>query len=171
MASTYGPSVPEVAKFEPAEAKELVNLYSGDFIYTLPLFEVPGPGGGYPVVLSYKAGIPVEDEASWVGLGWNINVGAIHRSVAGLPDDQCGGKILYKSKDYFGANVSAGYGPAQVGLHYDNYGGLSSNFNFSLPYGMGIGLSSSGASVSVGNFSIHQQKRVVLEYRFLQVVW
>ena len=42
MASTYGPSAPEVAKFEPAEATELVNLYTGDFIYTLPMFEVPG---------------------------------------------------------------------------------------------------------------------------------
>ncbi len=46
--------------------------------------------GTFPVPLSYHAGIGVEQEASWVGLGWNINVGSITRNINGFPDDASG---------------------------------------------------------------------------------
>src|SRR5688572_21837190 len=82
-ALTSGPSQPEMQKFEPAGVSNLVDLFTGDFKYNIPLLDV----GGYPVNLSYHSGEGMEDEASWVGSGWSLNPGAITRSMRGLPDD------------------------------------------------------------------------------------
>ena len=87
LALGSGPSQPEFQEFEPASTTEMVNPFTGDFTYNIPLFELPGPNGGYPFNLAYHAGISADQEASWVGLGWNLNVGgAVTRQVAGLPD-------------------------------------------------------------------------------------
>jgi hypothetical protein len=66
---------------------DLVDLQSGDFKYNVPLLNVPGPDGNHPISISYKAGIKNEQDASWVGLGWDINPGAISRTINGHPDD------------------------------------------------------------------------------------
>ena len=79
FALTSGPAQEEFASFEPATTTDMVDLYSGDFNYNIPLLSVPGPNGGYPINLAYHSGIGMEQEASWVGLGWNINVGASNR--------------------------------------------------------------------------------------------
>lgn len=86
-ALTSGPTAPESSSFEPVDTSELVNMLTGDFTYNMPLIEVPGPGGGYPLSLSYHAGILPGEEASWTGLGWTLNPGAISRTVSGYPDD------------------------------------------------------------------------------------
>ena len=78
-----GPSQPEMSSFKPAGSDNLVNLFTGDFNYNIPLLDV----GGYPVNLFYDGGITMEQEASWVGLGWNINPGTISRNMRGIPDD------------------------------------------------------------------------------------
>lgn len=78
-----GPSQPEFNAFTPIEANDLVNLFTGDFTYNIPLLDV----GGYPLNLSYNGDIKMNQEASWVGLGWNINVGAITRDMRGIPDE------------------------------------------------------------------------------------
>jgi len=85
--SAQGPISPEASSFEPVDATDMVNLSTGSLTYVLPLLNVPSPEGGYPIALSYHAGIAMDQEASWVGLGWNINPGAINRSVNGYPDD------------------------------------------------------------------------------------
>ena len=90
---TGGPSQPEVNSFEPMTTNQMVDLFSGDFTYNIPLLTVPGPNGGYPINMAYHAGIGLEQEASWVGLGWNINPGVINRNKRGLPDDFNGEKI------------------------------------------------------------------------------
>ena len=105
-ALTNGPTVPEVTKFEPVDTKDIVNLYTGDFVYTLPVIDIPGPAGGYALALSYKAGISTEEEASWVGLGWNLQPGSISRNLAGLPDDFFNGFVQYKTPDLEGGGVS-----------------------------------------------------------------
>ena len=76
-----------------------------DFSYNIPLMDV----GGYPVNLAYNAGIGMEDEASWVGTGWNINPGAINRQLRGLPDDFAGDEIKreYSIKDNHSFGVKA----------------------------------------------------------------
>lgn len=106
-ALTNGPSQPEVDSFEPVNTNQMVDLFSGDFTYNIPLFTVPGPNGGYPINLAYHAGIGMEQEASWVGLGWNINPGAITRTMRGLPDDFSGEKV--KKTLSIKPNITAGF--------------------------------------------------------------
>src|ERR1051325_10757090 len=100
FALTSGPGQEEYSSFEPVETTEMVDPYSGDFTYNLPLLSVPGPNGGYPINLAYHSGIGMDQEASWVGLGWNISVGAINRQMRGLPDDLKGNTVnqLYHLK-------------------------------------------------------------------------
>ncbi|HEY4291363.1 MAG TPA: PA14 domain-containing protein [Puia sp.] len=78
-----GPGQPEMQAFQSVNANNMVDLFSGDFSYNIPLMDV----GGYPVNISYRSGISMDQEASWVGLGWNINPGTITRNMRGLPDD------------------------------------------------------------------------------------
>src|SRR5687767_9572876 len=91
-ALTSGPTTPEVQSFEPIGTTQLVDPFTGDFNYNIPLLDV----GGYPVNLHYHAGIGMDQEASWVGLGWNINPGVINRDVQGIPDDFMGDEIDYE---------------------------------------------------------------------------
>ncbi|MFM9841173.1 MAG: hypothetical protein ACKVOQ_23115 [Cyclobacteriaceae bacterium] len=86
-ALTSGPTAPEATSFEPVDTTDMVNLATGDFTYNIPLLEVPGPAGGYPLSLSYHAGIQPNEDASWVGLGWTLNPGALNRTVSGYADD------------------------------------------------------------------------------------
>lgn len=86
-ALTSGPSQPEFSTFSPAGASNMVDPFTGDFSYNIDLLSVPGFEGGYPINLSYNAGIKMEQEASWVGLGWSLNTGAITRQLRGIPDD------------------------------------------------------------------------------------
>ncbi|MGY4538203.1 hypothetical protein ACVW0P_002623 [Mucilaginibacter sp. UYNi724] len=86
-ALTSGPTAPEATSFEPIDTTDMVNPLTGSFTYNMPLLEVPGPEGSYPLALSYHAGIQPNEEASWVGLGWSLNPGAIARNVNGYPDD------------------------------------------------------------------------------------
>jgi len=78
-----GPSQPEMSSFKSVGVDNMVDLFTGDFSYNIPLLDV----GGYPVNIHYSAGIEPEQEASWVGLGWNINPGNINRNARGVPDD------------------------------------------------------------------------------------
>jgi hypothetical protein len=82
-AFTTGPTQPEMQSYQSVNVNNMVDLFSGDFSYNIPLMDV----GGYPVNLHYQSGISMDQEASWVGLGWNINPGTISRNMRGLPDD------------------------------------------------------------------------------------
>jgi len=42
FALTGGPSQPEVQSFEPMGTNDMVNLFSGDFTYNIPLLDVEG---------------------------------------------------------------------------------------------------------------------------------
>lgn len=89
FALTSGPTQPEVSSFTPAGTSDMVDLFSGDFKYNIPLLDV----GGYPINISYSAGPGMDEEASWVGLGWNLNPGVINRQMRGIPDDFRGDSI------------------------------------------------------------------------------
>ncbi|GAO44101.1 hypothetical protein FPE01S_03_01400 [Flavihumibacter petaseus NBRC 106054] len=85
-----GPSQPEMSSFKSVGTDNMVNLFTGDFSYNIPLLDV----GGYPVNIFYNGGISMEQEASWVGLGWNINPGNINRNMRGVPDDFNGEDLM-----------------------------------------------------------------------------
>ncbi|HTF05223.1 MAG TPA: hypothetical protein VK826_14440, partial [Bacteroidia bacterium] len=145
-ALTNGPSQPEVQSFEPVGTTDMVDLFTGDFNYNIPLFELPGPNGGYPFNLSYHSGIGMDQEASWVGLGWNLNPGAIVRNMRGLPDD-FNGQIITKRldmEDHYTYGVGYGLNQETAGADFDK---TSAGFNamFSIYYnnykGLGYSLS------------------------------
>jgi hypothetical protein len=155
FALTSGPSQPEVQTFEPINTSEMVDLFSGDFKYNIPLMDV----GGYPLNICYNSGVGMDQEASWVGLGWNLNVGSINRSMRGLPDDFNGEDIVEKefnTKDNitYGANTKFGFeifgweGPKSsgasfsmgLGIRYNNYTGIS------VENSTGFGLSAGNAN-------------------------
>ena len=52
FALTSGPSQPEFNSFEPVGTTQMVDPFTGSFVYNIPLFELPGPDGGYPFNLS-----------------------------------------------------------------------------------------------------------------------
>lgn len=52
-ALTGGPSQPEVQSFEPIGTTEMVDLFSGDFNYNIPIMDIDG----YPINLAYHSGV------------------------------------------------------------------------------------------------------------------
>lgn len=163
-ALSSGPSQPEVEGFTPASATNMVDLFTGDMSYNIPLLDVEG----YPVNLAYNAGVGMDQEASWVGLGWNLSAGQVERNMRGIPDDFRGDRIVRHlsmkpnrtvgvnfnmgfqlfSTPIIGANLSLGASPS-----YNNYNGFAQDLtvNFSLrsarenkpSYNAGLGLTSS----------------------------
>ncbi|MCW3071740.1 MAG: hypothetical protein JWO44_1630 [Bacteroidetes bacterium] len=149
LALTTGPSQPEMQSFEPIGTTEMVDPFSGDFNYNIPLMTVPGPNGGYPINLAYHAGIGMEQEASWVGLGWNINAGEINRQMRGLPDDFNGdaiGKVMYM-KPNVSAMLKTKFSLEMASLDLDYNLSLSSGLTYNSYHGIGL---VTGAGLSVG---------------------
>lgn len=158
LALTTGPGQPEMQSFEPVGTTEMVDPFSGDFNYNIPLMTVPGPNGGYPINLAYHAGIGMEQEASWVGLGWNVNAGEINREMRGLPDDFNGDVITQKQS--MNPNITASLtGKINAELaNFDGSIGLSVGASVSLIWnsykgigiGIGQGINASVASETAG---------------------
>jgi len=174
FALTSGPTQPEVQSFQPVGASDLVDLFSGDFSYNIPLFELPGPNGGYPFNLSYQAGITTDQEASWVGLGWNLQPGAINRQLRGLPDEFDGSDQI-RTKSSMAPNVTVGVGTGlgvelfgadglslRLGLtaYQNNYRGAGYSIDGSLGFSKA---STSGMTSGIGlSFSLDSKDGVTL---------
>lgn len=94
FSQTTGPSQPEVQSFQPVSVTNMVDKSTGQFQYSIPLFTI----GGYPINVNYNSQVGIENEASMVGLGFNLNCGAITRTVRGLPDD-FNGDVVTKRVD------------------------------------------------------------------------
>jgi hypothetical protein len=170
FALTSGPVQPEMQKFQPAGTGNMVDVFSGDFKYDIPLMDV----GGYPVNLSYHSGTGMEDEASWVGMGWTLNPGTVNRSMRGIPDDfngktsgggdvadvirtiqlkknfrKIGGEVVVKPSAF---SWEIGSASLHVGVYKDNYYGIGGEMGASLNFNVdknsattltaGLGLSS-----------------------------
>lgn len=147
-ALTAGPTAPEATSFEPVDTTDMVNLATGDLAYNIPLLEVPGPSGGYPLSLSYHAGIMPNEEASWVGLGWTLNPGAINRNVNGFADDHFNAgnvdRFFWKGGETHTLEVG-------VTLGISGVAGVSAGLSFSQDtyQGFGVGFSV-GGSIGIG---------------------
>ncbi len=158
--NAQGPNAPEAGAFEPVDATDMVTLLTGDFTYVLPLLNIPSPEGGYPLALSYHSGIGIDQEASWVGLGWNINPGAISRGVNGYPDDWTNGLILEHFFDVGGSDtthrVTASYTSLYSGgwsvagsLSYNSNRGFGGSVSFGYGVPVGGGYIGGGATLGV----------------------
>tara|TARA_R110000851_G_scaffold327695_1_gene497513 strand:- start:13 stop:7803 length:7791 start_codon:yes stop_codon:yes gene_type:complete len=145
-----GPSSPEAQGFEPVDATDMVSLVSGDLSYVLPLLSVDG----FPVNLSYHAGIATDMDASWIGLGWYLNPGAVNRGVTNNPDDWKDGVGInftsyYNSETYYGITLDVGIASnAQVGVGMNWGGGKGISGSVRASVGPQIG-DMVGASVGV----------------------
>lgn len=164
LALTSGPNQPEVQEFQAINVSDMVDPSTGDGSYNLPLLEIDG----YPVNLSYRSGVAMDQEATYVGLGWNMNVGSISRNLRGIPDDFDGDMITKKMnmKDNESYGVSIGIGGelfgidalntnGSLGLTYNNYSGYDfvKKIGFSLSLGshasVGLGLTSSADGLTI----------------------
>lgn len=82
-----------------------VDKFTGDFHYSIPLMTVSGKHGeNVPLVLTYNAGIRVNQEAGDIGLGWNLPTGEIVRQVNGVPDDWHEVPVVEKDFNYLTYN-------------------------------------------------------------------
>src|SRR6187402_2998064 len=135
---TSSPTQPEFNSFTPIETLDMVDLSSGDFNYNIPIMDV----GGYPLNLAYSSNVGMDQEASWVGLGWDLNVGQINRQMRGLPDDFNGDKMTYennmKPNTTIGGSVNGFISPfgtlenlisLGIGIKYNNYDGFGFSIN------------------------------------------
>lgn len=168
LALTSGPAAPEFSSFEPVTTTNMVNEFSGDFSYNIPVLNIPGPnGGGYAMSLSYHSGESSESEASWVGYGWTLNPGAINRGKKGYADDTKN-KRTYFNDVPANWTVSTGASVGNIELfsfglplsvngsiRYNNYKGFGYTAGAGLSFRQG--LVSLGYSISDGNGSFSAQ--------------
>lgn len=167
MALTSGPAQPEFSSFEPVATTNMVNEFSGDLTYNLPIIEIPGAnGGGYAMSLSYHSGTSPEEEASWVGYGWSLNPGAISRNKKGFPDDDNGTQVKFWNKVPDNRTVSVGAGlnietfsfdpPINMNysLRYNNYKGFGYSKGVGLQFGKGIVSLGYSVTDGEGSFSV-----------------
>ncbi len=99
------PASPEAAAFAKY-GNTPVSLYSGKPNVSVPLGGVQGRSLGVSLALTYDAsGVKVDQLATWVGLGWNLNVGGVVTRMAnGLPDDY---SVAYPEYDPFYSDKNA----------------------------------------------------------------
>ncbi|MEM1359310.1 MAG: hypothetical protein AAGF89_13970, partial [Bacteroidota bacterium] len=122
-AQSAGPTQPEFQQTVTVGADNLVDPFTGNFNYSIPLMEI----GGFPLTLSYSSDHKMEEEASWVGFGWTLNPGVISRQVRGLPDDFKGEEVIHRG--HMAPSVTTGITP---GADFEFFGrfGLSAGLNF-----------------------------------------
>jgi len=113
LAITSGPAQPEMQGFQSIGSNDMVDLFSGDFKYNIPLMDV----GGYPLNISYNAGSSMDDDASWVGNGWSLTPGVVNRQMKALPDDFKGDGVdkIINLKDKKRVSVSGDFKPDFLG--------------------------------------------------------
>jgi hypothetical protein len=170
FALTSGPGQPEMQGPSAVGGPDFVDPFTGDFNYSIPLFEELG----IPLTLNYNSGITMDQEASWVGLGWSLNPGAITRTVRGLPDDFNGDKVVDvlnikdnktvgvnvgPSLEFLGLNVPGDEDRLNLNLYYNNYNGFGIETSLSSAISAGelgtIGLDlTSQSATSFGNIGV-----------------
>lgn len=103
---------PHAANFRLQNNGSAIDEYTGTLNWSYDLLTVPGRGGlDFPIRLTYHPGIGCEQEASWVGLGFGLNLGSIERTVVYIPDDM----MLYHHRGPGDIHQHAGW------LFHDGY--------------------------------------------------
>jgi len=131
------PQNPEVAAFGKYGLYE-TNLFTGSPQISIPIFNHQGKEMSLPISLTYDAsGIKVEQTATNVGLGWNLQYGGvITREINHLPDDLF---FDYGSSQFGGAFYNRIYSPEARNIinkiHDLNIDKLHSDYMSYLPSG------------------------------------
>jgi len=95
------PKSPEASAFQKYGETE-INEYTGNPAISIPLYNLSYKGIEIPISLTYDGGgIQVAQEASWVGLGWSLNVGGCINYVCQGGNDQWLGRHGSWEKDYY----------------------------------------------------------------------
>ncbi|MDB5272083.1 MAG: hypothetical protein JWO58_450 [Chitinophagaceae bacterium] len=157
-ALTAGPGSPEFSTFTPVATSDMVNVFTGDLNYNLPVVEIPGSdGGGYALSLSYNSGVSSEEEASWVGFGWNLNPGSINRNLRGFPDDYKGSRVDFFNKTRPNYSITAnqqigievfGQDQANIGLSATVVTRVNNNQGYYISKGFGFNVLGLGLNMS-----------------------
>ncbi len=164
VAITGHSSMPEYGSFTAVSNADMVNTFDGSFNYQIPLLEVPN---GFPITLSYSSNnVNNEALASWVGMGWDLNIGAINRIKSGVPDEYDGSQqITYFNRMEPNWTVSAGahlgFDPLKTGntgltgsasVSYNNYTGLKNVLSVGFDF---AGVANLSVTYSNGRFGFN----------------
>lgn len=100
------PSATELVRHERIP----VGYFNGLPAIDIPLYTIQSKDIVFPISLSYHAsGIKVNQYPTMVGLGWNMNLGAITRVVNGIPDETCGNDIEDQKVQSFEGMTDTGF--------------------------------------------------------------
>ncbi len=158
MTSGSGGGQGDVSGFTISSTDGMVNKFTGDFSYAIPLMDVEG----FPISINYSSNVGMNTEASWVGLGWDLSIGGVSREMRGLPDDFNGeqsiNRVHSQRKDEttngWKAGVVAGYShykfkkndrtlgaqaTALIGGYHNSYLGYGTTFDFGVQSKYSIG--------------------------------
>ncbi|WP_343634751.1 hypothetical protein [Fluviicola sp.] len=161
-----GPGQSETSGYTVSSTDGMVDKFTGDLTYSIPIADIEG----YALALSYSSNINMNTEASWVGLGWDLNVGAVNRTMRGLPDEFNGEQTVERTfnqandvTDGFKQGGYLGYGIGLGGSKYANLGlqvtalwgsysntylGNGKTFDFGLQASLSFGYEKSGLYVA-----------------------
>lgn len=138
--SNSGPSQAESSGYSTSSTDNLVNKFTGDFSYSIPLMNVEG----YPIAINYNSNVGMHSEASWVGLGWDLNLGAVSRQMRGIPDEFNGDDRITRTHKVLENNVR---GQLDKDQNHDVYGKKNGAYA-GASFGVGIGGSESNTHIS-----------------------
>ncbi|WP_073403181.1 DUF5977 domain-containing protein [Mucilaginibacter sp. OK098] len=102
-----------------------VSEYTGLPNVSIPLYEIEEDGIKVPLTLTYQAnGIRVNQDASWVGLGWDLQVGSIIQQI----NDQDDGNVLNRMRPDFQTSGLPSIFPYKYQYCNPNGGNLICNY-------------------------------------------
>ncbi len=131
----YAPLSPNATSFQKFGDYQ-VNLATGIPNISIPLLTVQEGGLAIPISLNYHAGgFKMNEQASWVGWGWALDMGAsLNRTVQGLKDDKDGGSYLTNpitaARDFCYKKSDFDYGQSVVLNQIDTQPDI---FSYSIP--------------------------------------
>lgn len=97
--------------------------YTGDLNFSIPVLTVPGRHGhNFDIKLTYNSNVTERQFASWVGLGWNLELGCVERTVNGRTDEP--NQVTQDPNSFLGQ-------PRNGDTYRGNLGG---RFNYSYTY-------------------------------------
>lgn len=130
------PNSPEAAAFIEY-GNNTVSMFTGTPDISVPIHVLKSRKLSLPVSLTYSPGVKVDQIATEVGLGWNLNAGGtITRNVVGMTDNYTQGDHLpyYSDKIHSSANSSFVVKDAFYSFENGPADGVTTNYDFILDY-------------------------------------